>query len=394
MSAATAACVYQPDCPGCPYFAVPEPPPATVTLLERLAREHGASPPELLTSPGFGRRHRARLSVRGSLVEPQIGIFAARSHRLVHIPCCPLHHPAIEAVIARLLAWLPLVGLEPYDEASHEGLLRTVQLAVERPTGRVQVVLVLRSDLGDGGPAALARVPAPALELARRLGEEDLVAGVFFNGQPERTNTLLGRAFVHHSGARVIEDDTLGFLTFYPPGAFGQSNPVEHDEAVRRILSFVPEGAPVTEFYAGVGSIGLGLVARGQPLLFNELGPDSLEGLRLGLERARTNREPSVSSAARASRVIPGRAGEAVGAYGPESTVVVDPPRKGLDPELLAAFARRPPARLAYLSCGLSSLVREVPELARGGLRLEKVVGFPYFPFTEHIETLALFERD
>lgn len=394
MSAATAACVYQPDCPGCPHFAVTSPPTATAHLLERLASDHGAPPPEISTSPGFGRRHRARLSVRGSREAPSIGIFAARSHRLVHIPRCPLHHPAIEAVVLRLLAELPRAGVEPYDEPRHEGLLRTVQLVVERASGRVQVVLVLRADLGDGGAEALGRVPPPALELARRLEQDPLVAGIFFNGQTERTNTLLGPAFVHHGGAPLIQDDTLGFRTFYPPGAFGQSNPMEHDDAVRRILSFVPPGSRVAEFYAGVGSIGLGFVARGQAVVFNELGADSLEGLRLGLEYAAASLDPRVAEAARASRVLPGRAGEAAFLYEPGDAVIVDPPRKGLDPELFAEFCRRPPARLAYLSCGLPSLIREVPGLVRAGLRLRQVVGLPYFPFTEHIETLAFFERD
>jgi 23S rRNA (uracil1939-C5)-methyltransferase len=73
--------------------------------------------------------------------------------------------------------------------------------------------------------------------------------------------------------------------------------------------------------------------------------------------------------------------------------VIVDPPRKGLDPELLAALHQHPPERLLYVSCELSSLIRDAEVLRAGGLQLEQATGYDLFPFTDHLETLASFRR-
>jgi len=73
--------------------------------------------------------------------------------------------------------------------------------------------------------------------------------------------------------------------------------------------------------------------------------------------------------------------------------VMVDPPRRGLGPDVLAALVDSPPARLAYVSCGLPALLHEARALAAGPLRLVGLEAYALFPHTEHVETLALFER-
>ena len=75
--------------------------------------------------------------------------------------------------------------------------------------------------------------------------------------------------------------------------------------------------------------------------------------------------------------------------------VIADPPRKGLDPELSTVLSEQPPARLLYVSCGLDSFIKDVERLtARGRLRLASLTAFNLLPFTEHVETVARFERN
>ena len=74
--------------------------------------------------------------------------------------------------------------------------------------------------------------------------------------------------------------------------------------------------------------------------------------------------------------------------------VIVDPPRRGLGADLTAALGQRPPARLAYVSCGLPALLHEARSLlASGPLRLVGLEAFALFPHGDQVETLALFER-
>jgi 23S rRNA (uracil1939-C5)-methyltransferase len=74
--------------------------------------------------------------------------------------------------------------------------------------------------------------------------------------------------------------------------------------------------------------------------------------------------------------------------------VIADPPRKGLDPELTEYLGERPPERFVYVSCGLESLLHDTAQLtSRGRLRLRALNAFNLLPFTEHVETVAHFER-
>jgi len=74
--------------------------------------------------------------------------------------------------------------------------------------------------------------------------------------------------------------------------------------------------------------------------------------------------------------------------------VIADPPRKGLDRELLEHLGGQPPERFVYVSCGLDSFLEDTARLtSRGTLRLRDLAAFNLMPFTEHVETVACFER-
>ena len=119
----------------------------------------------------------------------------------------------------------------------------------------------------------------------------------------------------------------------------------------------------------------------------NELSPHSLQGMALGIA--------ALDAADRARvEVVPGLAGEAIAAASGADVVIADPPRRGLDRELLEYLGQQPPELFLYVSCGLESFVEDTARLTSGGkLRLSGLTAFNLMPFTEHVETVARFER-
>jgi tRNA/tmRNA/rRNA uracil-C5-methylase (TrmA/RlmC/RlmD family) len=143
----------------------------------------------------------------------------------------------------------------------------------------------------------------------------------------------------------------------------------------------------VTEFYAGVGAIGLSLLPKLTALVLNEVSPSSLQGLRLGIAGLDPDSRSKVE-------VVPGTAGQAAHALAGADVVIADPPRKGLDRELAERLTEQPPARFLYVSCGLDSLLRDTAQLtAAGRLRLVSLAAFDLMPYTGHVETVACFDR-
>ena len=73
--------------------------------------------------------------------------------------------------------------------------------------------------------------------------------------------------------------------------------------------------------------------------------------------------------------------------------VIVDPPRAGLDKQVLDALVTLGPKMLAYVSCDPSTLARDAARLITGGYTLMEVTPFDLFPQTYHIESISIFER-
>jgi tRNA/tmRNA/rRNA uracil-C5-methylase (TrmA/RlmC/RlmD family) len=224
------------------------------------------------------------------------------------------------------------------------------------------------------------------LDLIReRLGSK--LHSLWWNKNTLRTNTILGPEFQHWCGPASVVEHFCGRAVHYPPGAFGQNNLNVAERIIEQVRAELPEGSRVAEFYAGVGAIGLSVLERVSELRLNELSPHSLHGLSLGLGELTQAERAKIS-------VHVGPAGDAREIAAGMDVVVADPPRKGLDPELTRALSEAPPARFVYVSCGLESFLSDSEQLlARGTLRLGALSAFNLIPFTEHVETVARFER-
>jgi tRNA/tmRNA/rRNA uracil-C5-methylase (TrmA/RlmC/RlmD family) len=332
----------------------------------------------VISGSTHGFRHRARLAIRGRLGSPKIGLFELDTHHVVHIPNCSVQHPLINRVAGVVRRALVDAKVTSYSDVAHLGLARYLQVVVERSSQAAQVVLV--------GNSENAEPLAECLELIRaRLGNE--LHSLWFNSNREPVNTILGASFQNWCGPESVIEHFGGPAIHYPPGAFGQNNLEIAQPIVEHVRAEVPAGSRVAEFYAGVGAIGLSLLERASALRMNEVGPQSLHGLDLGLAQLSPDERAKVS-------VHAGPAGEARTMASGADVVIADPPRKGLDASLTELLRDEPPSRLVYVSCGLDSFVQDAARLTSAGkLRLAALTAFNLMPFTDHVETVARFER-
>lgn len=331
----------------------------------------------LVSGRSTGFRLRARLAIRGRLGSPKIGLFELGSHRVVHVPNCRVHHPLINEVAGVVRRALVDARVSSYSDAAHLGLARYLQVVVERGSQSAQVVLVAN--------CATPEPLATCFELIReRLGAE--LHSLWFNAHCGRSNVVLGPEFSRWCGPPSVIERFGGAGIHYPPGAFGQSNLEVAELIIDAIRTRIPAGSRVAEFYAGTGAIGLSVLNRVAGISLNEASRPAIEGLELGL----AGLDPADRSKV---TVVAGPAAAAGAAACDAELVIVDPPRKGLDAELLAHLGTALPKRVLYVSCGLESLRRDAAALTAGGtLRLVDLTAFNMFPFSEHVETLACFE--
>jgi tRNA/tmRNA/rRNA uracil-C5-methylase (TrmA/RlmC/RlmD family) len=323
-----ASCPHRPPCPGCPRFGEIGIAPAARGALHELARAHGIPEIAEVSGKSSGFRLRARLAIRGRVGSPKLGLFELGTHRVVHIPHCSVQHPLINRVAAIVRRALVDARVTSYSDKAHLGVARYLQVVVERSSQSAQVVIVANS--------ATAAPLAECFELIReRLGAE--LHSLWFNANRERSNIILGADFQHWCGPAGVVERFGGAAVHYPPGAFGQNNLDIAQNIIEHVRAQIPDGARVTEFYAGVGAIGLSIVDRVGEIIMNEVSPQSLRGLELGIAQLDSADGAKIT-------VVPGPAGASCTAASGMQVVIADPPRKGLDPELTEYLANTHPS--------------------------------------------------
>jgi len=210
-------------------------------------------------------------------------------------------------------------------------------------------------------------------------------AGIWWKGENEKpARRLHGPAVLLHR---------QGELTFHlVPTAFFQINPEQTDILLRLVIEAVEElplSATVTDLFCGAGLFALHLAQANRKVVGYELAGDGLASAGL-TQTALPDDHPG-----REVSFLPAdlRAGLPVAAA-ISDVIVVDPPRSGLSPELVADLIQARWKRLIYVSCNPGTMARDLKILtADPHLGLTSVTPVDCFPNTGHVEGVALIDR-
>ncbi|MGH9534465.1 MAG: class I SAM-dependent RNA methyltransferase [Terriglobales bacterium] len=333
-------------------------------LRETLARTGGLAWPgeiALHASPPWGYRNRVRL--RWGPPGPghdALGYYARESHAVIGVGHCPIASPALNAAMGALAA-------VPPPAAAHE-----IELAADDEDQAI-LAAVAFARLGTGERAFAAGL------MERIPGCVSVAAGLA--GRAEAPNAALrpGKV-VAGPGSFLYKVGDRGYRVSH--GAFFQVNRFLLLELVAAVTSgsdgAALEGERAVDLFSGVGLFALPLAARFAEVSAVENAPAAAADLRF-------------NAAACHARVYGEDAAAVLARWrGPLDLLLVDPPRTGLGPKLVAAVAAAAPQRLHYLSCDPATLARDLRALlAAMPVAVESIELFDLFPQTYHLETLV-----
>ncbi len=311
---------------------------------------------------------------------PILGAYLPRTHEVVDTAGCAAVAPAIDRAAARVRDALTSCRLEPYDERQHRGHARYVVIRTAED-GTVLVGLVTTSDAPRDRLAAVAA----ALLVEEPVGgvvwlRNDATTGAIFDAASEPILLAGSATLVEHiAGVRV----DVGITEFLQVNRAQATRLYEH---VARCCGAGP-GRRALDLYCGVGGISFALARTGARVLGVESHGAAVAAARRAAQRADLG-DRVVFRAAQAHAI-----GEIARTYAPD-IVVVDPPRKGLEPAVRAVLAALSAEVLVYVSCDPRSLARDLAHLGRAaGYRAASVTPYDLMPGTAHIETLAVCRR-
>jgi len=365
-------------CSGCQLQDDIESPPILLRA-RQFFKERGIN--ELLCKTGSikGWRYRSKLAVRGSSSKPLIGLYKEYSHEVVEIPHCVVHHPSINEAIRLIKKQISLHQIAPYNE--NEGDLRYLQCVVERRTQKMQLALVVNAE----------RAPDNIKALMNSLFTQnpDKWHSIWINYHPTASNRIFGEEWELFHGERFLWEEICGTPICFLPGSFGQANLDLFEQMLQEIQINIPKHSKILEFYAGVGAIGLPLAAQSQWVKCVEINPQA----KICFDEAK-KKMPEQTAAKLDYRL--GSASDPIDVefLSDADIVIVDPPRKGIDKELLLQLkAASQPKKLIYISCGWNSFEKDASQLIDAGWHLKKATAYLFFPGCDHLETLAFLEK-
>lgn len=313
------------------------------------------------------------LSSKGDLV---IGFYSPHSHRICDGINCLLQPEEFEAILKCIKKWILTSKCTVYDEKTGKGLLRHIYLRRAEVTGEIMACLVINGK----------SVPNGTKLVNSLLEENHNIKTVILNINEKDTNVVLGDECVNLYGDGYITDILCSKKIRISPLSFYQVNHNQAEKLYAKAKEYAQLSKEDTllDLYCGAGTIGLSMIDDVKELIGVEIIPEAIEDARFN---ARLN---GITNA----RFICDDAKGAAKMLFDEGTrpnvIVVDPPRKGCDKEVLETIAQMNPDRVVYVSCDPATLARDCERFAQLGYVLEKATPVDLFPRTTHVECVAL----
>jgi 23S rRNA (uracil1939-C5)-methyltransferase len=336
--------------------------------------------PVLPSNKPLSYRTRAKLVISGKFAEPKIGIYLRNTHQVIDLGDCQLHHPLINRIVEATREGIRKGKIPIYSPKTENGLLRYLVVRVSEHENRAMVVLVTSE-------RSFNEIHHLAKHLQKAVPEVTVVA--------QNVNTSTGNVIMGDREFFVTKQQTLteklGDIRFsISPRSFFQ---VSNDGA-QTIYQQVKKWAALTgresvvDVYCGIGGISLFLADSAREIVGFELAEAAVAD---AAKNARLN-------GIRNCQFEAGDAAELLAGFSEEKTeadiVVLNPPRKGCDEEVLRSCSRLKPKRIIYVSCSPTTLARDLHTLKGLGYRTLEIQPVDMFPQTPHVENVALLERE
>lgn len=305
------------------------------------------------------------------------GLYGMNSHRLINIEHCAVQHPQTTKATETVKRILQDLRIPIYNERNRKGIVRTIVARVGIQTGELQIVLI----------TAQKELAKKEIIIEKIKSELPEVKSIIQNVNGEKTSIIFGQETMNLDGSDFIQE-TLGDLQFeLSARTFFQLNPeqtVKLYNEVKRAAGLTGK-EKVADAYCGVGTIGLWVADQAAEIR-------GMDIIRESIEDAKKN---AARHGIKHAQYVVGKAEEWLPKWTKEGwrpdVVIVDPPRTGLDQQLLKTILKVQPKKVVYVSCNPSTLAKDISVLS-SKYHVSGIQPVDMFPQTAHVEAVTLLE--
>ena len=298
------------------------------------------------------------------------GYYREESHNITNIKFCPAQSGIINEIVEYIREnW----KLGAYVEKTKKGLLKHIVIKQSSTTDEILLILVLN-----------AKNKVDISDFANNIKEKfKNIKGILINYNPSEGNRILSDKTELVLGDNYYTEQFDDKKLKIGAESFFQVNPFCAYELFSSIKKLVKKNSSILDCYGGVGAIGSFLSDLTKSTVLIEINP---EACILAEENYRVN-------SVRDFEILKGDVKDVISKDKTFDYSIIDPPRKGCDREVLFVLSKIS-KNIIYVSCNPQTLSRDIKILQEKEFKLKYVKPFDMFPYTYHMETLCMLERE
>ncbi|MGI5959605.1 MAG: 23S rRNA (uracil(1939)-C(5))-methyltransferase RlmD [Massiliimalia sp.] len=303
------------------------------------------------------------------------GFYAKRSHRIIPCSQCLLQPDCFNQIVGQVLEFINRHHIPPYNEENHTGLIRHIYLREADATGEIMLCLVCTKP-------SFREEAQLVKEITKQFPQ---IQSIVINHNPNKGNVILGKSCRTIYGTDYITDILCGVKVRISPLSFYQVNKAQAERLYQQAIAYAqlePEDL-LLDLYCGAGTIGLSAAHLVKNLIGVEIIPQAVENAKQnamlnGFENARFLCDDCKGAVIQLEQeqLHP-------------NAILVDPPRKGCDPEVIESIVRFAPEKLVMISCNPATAARDCKRLEELGYEVLEYMPFDLFPRTSAVECVV-----
>ena len=306
------------------------------------------------------------------------GIYQSADKGIAVTPCCPLHTESANEIALTLCRLFDKFSLEPYDFKRRKGFVRSAVIREGFLSGEILVNIVASKNTFPKEKEFAVALAKKHPDIKTIVISESQSAKLTTGGNPRN---ILGNGYITDTLCGL--DFLIGYDTFF------QINPIQTEVLYSTAIKMadIKPTDTVLDTYCGIGTITLAVADKCKKVIGVELNENSIENARKNAElNGIENAEFFANDVKKQIRTLLSK-GEKF------DLCIVDPPRSGCDIEFLKSLVDAEIPQILYISCNIETQARDARFLIKNGYKMKKQQGVDMFPYTSHIESIALFKK-
>lgn len=298
---------------------------------------------------------------------------------ILNVDECQLVHEDFNVIVRAVLDFCRQREYRHYHKKKHDGLMRNLIIRRSERYDELLINIVTTTEAEFDGESFKDMILALPLE--------NSVAGILHTINDNRSDRVTNEACHILYGRDYYREQIMGLEFQVSAFSFFQTNVAAVERLYTEALSMIDdiEGKTVFDLYCGTGTITQALALKAKKAVGVEIVEDAVEAAR---ENAKLNELDNCE-------FIAGDVLQVLDTLADKpDVIVVDPPRAGINYKALPKILKYGVDQILYISCNPKTLVENLRFMEEHGYVIGDIKAYDNFPFTAHVETIVLLQRE